>query len=576
MSVVGESLPEPHAVVDDAGAGEVLKKGPPLLESAARRGEAANAQALRRQQLQGRLSVKPRAVPPEGALVAEGSVSTGASRRRRFQLAGGPQIGQELPSVEPKLPPPGPFSETPDTGLNGWLFGMPIPADASKPPRGAGGKGGLMQPDDRKRADDALATMPNADAAHPFHVSNAALERQLGQLGIDPTAGDQRLVVHDVDARHGDEVTRAAAGAPGLVDPKDVFLDAPDDTDAYIEGQKAHAEFVRQRAGTDPSVSDLVSAETRGFSDAVDEMGLTVSRLAMERNSEGVEGNVYLNMSYGVTPDAAANRIAARMATAPRGSALYARATEVLGHAPTRTEVGEGRFQLDADEIAKLKEKAVYPEMRTRMATPEYKEAMTAARGRLEGALKFGRENGVMAFESAMNDYASAEAAGDPMMSRIVTSGVPGLFTVGATDPKQPGVGDDTMAPFSGDGHVVASQAGMNIPVGVGPNGKAQGRNGTSYAAPLMTRTAYLVGAANPELDPDGIESVLTDPRVARDLSPGARRDGVGVVDDLAAVLVARDPSITADQIEAIRRQLDANPTRQFTLRDGGVTPTSP
>ena len=508
---------------------------------------AASGQHLRAQ-LQGQFGVKPRAVPPK------------QGERRAFQVTG--QTPPETPLIGPNSG--NPFGFPPMAEQEGALVGGA---------RGAGGKGGMMQPEDRARAQAALDSAPEVRPDHPFAERNATLSRQLKQLGIDPGAGDQRVVVLDLDAQHGTHVARTVGSGEGLVADGDIFLEAPDNAAAYREGQVAHAKEVRESAGENPSVKDLVAAELSGHPHAVDSIGRAVHAVTAEKVRDGVEGKVYLNMSYGLSPDRSATQIAGRMLMAPEGSELYEKAVEVLGHPPTRTEVKPGEFRLDRDEMALVKEKAIFPEMREQMKAPGYTEAMSAARGRLADQLKLSRQHGVMAFESSMNDYASAAAAKDPEMSRIVTSGVPGLFTVGATDPKGPGTADDTIAPFSADGHVVASHAGMAIPVREGEDGKAVDVQGTSFASPLMARTAYLVGAANPELSPDRIEAILTDPRVARDLSPGARRDGAGVVDDLAAVLVARDPTITAAQIEAARRQLDAHPDVQFTLVDGTLSP---
>jgi subtilisin family serine protease len=140
---------------------------------------------------------------------------------------------------------------------------------------------------------------------------------------------------------------------------------------------------------------------------------------------------------------------------------------------------------------------------------------------------------------------------------------------VGATDPHGPGTLDDTAAPFSNEGKIIAAAPGVNIPVRI-KDGHAVNADGTSFSSPIMAETAYEVSSVNPKLSLDRIQQILTDPRVAHDI-PGTDRDGAGVVDPFAAALVAKNPRITGAQIDSIRRMLDENPGKRFDLLSDGT-----
>jgi hypothetical protein len=59
-------------------------------------------------------------------------------------------------------------------------------------------------------------------------------------------------------------------------------------------------------------------------------------------------------------------------------------------------------------------------------------------------------------------------------------------------------------------------------------------------------------------LSVDELERRLTDPRALHDIA-GTTRDGAGVIDPFAAVLLARNPNLSREQIDAAQAAL-ANP----------------
>jgi subtilisin family serine protease len=148
-------------------------------------------------------------------------------------------------------------------------------------------------------------------------------------------------------------------------------------------------------------------------------------------------------------------------------------------------------------------------------------------------------------------------------MSRGIHDGIPGFVTVGAIDTHGPGAADDRVSAFSSDGRISLSAPGSRIPVGVdfdAETGKPRAKDveGTSFASPYALQVAAAMSAANPKLSVDELERRLTDPRALHDIA-GTTRDGAGVIDPFAAVLLARNPNLSREQIDAAQAAL-ANP----------------
>src|SRR5262249_22653696 len=143
-----------------------------------------------------------------------------------------------------------------------------------------------------------------------------------------------------------------------------------------------------------------------------------------------------------------------------------------------------------------------------------------------------------------------------PDYSRSSTDGVRGLLSVGAVDIRGPGPQDDRVSRFSSDGRISLPAPGERIPVGPARRGQATPEDGTSFASPNALDTARAMGAANPRLNANDIARLITDPRAVNDIR-GTTRDGIGHVDPFAAVMLARNPNLTRDQIEQARRSAE-------------------
>ena len=488
-------------------------------------------------------------------------------RRLEHQLRG---------ELKPRARPPGtvPFQEAPQPGfVPGFqnLFkpggqGGLVPAQPGQV-LGGGGKGGIFSKEAKENAERAISGEGTLDPNHAYVQEKRGTRRALDQLGIS-TVGQDRIFVHDLEEKHGDAVTRVIAGETGLARGADITTDAPRG-DAYADAKKTQwKEGAKPSGNADPSVNDFVQKSARNLVGSVHGQA---NAIAETRGAVGLRNDgkkTFMNMSHGLSPDIEATQIAARMMMAKEGTQLHTEAKAVLGHAPRLTELEGGGFRLNREDMEKLKRESVFPKLQTEMDTPEYKHAMQQARGRLEQELKAGREAGIMVFQAAGNEHDTAQAAGWPQMSQTTTTGVPGLFVVGATDMQGPGTADDQIWLDSGAGPVTASAPGVDIPVGV-DDGKATNLSGTSFASPAMTETAYAMASANPNLSLDEIEALLKDPRVARDIE-GTTRDGAGVVDQFAAVTLAKHPNLTRAQLDRIRAQLDANPNKRFTIGENG------
>ena len=370
--------------------------------------------------------------------------------------------------------------------------------------------------------------------------------------------GGDHLYLNDTAAEHAAETTRAMAGKTSLAEGADISTKI---ARPPVGPPASGAPSVKPPP---PTLDQLVNTEARNQVAVVGDVRREIAeaRLAATQKNDGKK--TFMAMPWGDSLDRAATDIAMQMAASEPGTPLHEQATKVLGHPPTRTAVGAD-FELQPEEINQLKQELIVPKLRTAMADPQLQADLTRERSRLEAEVAAARQAGVRPCETAGNSFDEASAIGDPSLAVSPTDGIKGLFRVGATHPNGKGVADDQVAAFSSPGQITASAPGVQIPVGVDKNGKAFGVDGTSYSAPIMAETAYVMSSINPKLSIDQIEKLLTDPRVARDI-PGTDRDGAGAVDPFAAALLAKNPKLTREQIDQIRATLDANPTRPYDL----------
>ena len=519
--------------------------------------------------------------------------------RKAFQAEdAGEELRRRLEKVKPKAIPPGHTKSQESGSPVRPIAGQPIPEGLPDQSRvlGKGGKGGLAPKDppgpfvgpngpllakgeapqaggvfgpaSKENAERALANEPDPDPDHPYVQEKGVTSRRLGQLGLDQP-GDDRIFVKDLDERHGAAVTRTIAGKTGLARGAEITTDAPRG-DAYARGRDEYFKRTAHPFGkADPTVDDFVRADVHSFPKDLAFRGHTISQARQEVEARNDGKKTFMNMSYGRSPDEAADLIAKRMLVAKPGTKLREETIAALGREPNIMEI-DGRRVATVEDLETLKRKVIFPKMQAEMATDEHQQEMSRARAYVESEVAQARDAGILVFQAAGNSHASAGAAGDAQMSASLTSGVKGIFRVGATVPHGPGTADDQVAPFSSGGKVTASTSGVGVPVGLNEDGTALDLSGTSLASPIMTETAFAVSSANPDLSIDEIESILTDPRVARDIQ-GTERDGAGVVDQFAAVLLAKDRTLTADQIEKIRTTLDASPEQKFGLGASGA-----
>jgi hypothetical protein len=396
---------------------------------------------------------------------------------------------------------------------------------------------------------NAVGLEPDPDPKHPYVAAQAETRAALDKLGIS-RAGDARIHIDDLDPQHGAAVTRAAAGRTSLATGPDVTFN--------YDGVKGVPND-RPPLPKNPSSRQVVNSAADVLETSL--LGKT-NRLARIRAElpPGDNRKTLVNMSWGASPNELANEAAVQILAAPAGSKLHREATAALGRPPSVVRHPDGRVEMTRDEVRALRKKLVDPELSRALADPARQERIKAARTGLERELSEGRKQGMLVFVSAGN-------ASDPKgpreradWSAVSSSGVPRLVSVGAIDSGGPGFADDRVAPFSSGGSVQVSAPGVRIPVGdpERPGGPATDEDGTSFSSPIALQTAYLMNAANPHLSADQLAGLLQDPRAVHDIK-ATTRDGAGEIDTFAAVLLAKNPTLTSAQIESARQALGRN-----------------
>lgn len=401
-----------------------------------------------------------------------------------------------------------------------------------------------------RQARQVLAQGVAARSDDPYVRFQTEVGGQLDRLGLRPKS-TARVHIDEHLIEHGAGVTRAAVGETSLVRGADVTLKTGAPSNALARSTLSKEQLARIESI--PGREDRALRGEGTFAESVDlgvdqlERQLLDKRVRLAGVNRAVpnDGKMTLvNTSWGDNVVTVATTTAFQMGSAAPGSQLHQEATRLLGHPPRRkTDPDEGGSIVDED-LDRLTV-AVGEGMTARMAEPDIKARFDRARSDLDQELIAGRKKNVLVFSSAMNDYREAAALGHPEWSAVTEAGVPHLINVGAVDvpgAKASGVG---VAPFSSAGPITLSAPGVEVPVG--EPGRAS-VSGTSYASPIALQTAALMNAANPRLTADQLAQRLVDPRVAADV-PGTDRDGAGRVDPFAAVLIARNPRLTAAEI---------------------------
>lgn len=467
-------------------------------------------------------------------------------------------------------PPPTPGGAFPIGGVVPPGFVAPPPG-AAVPGAGGKGKGDVrpLGPAAQEFGRGTLANEATPDPAHPYVADQEATRGALSRLGIS-TRGQNRIHIDDLNWEHGRSVALTAAGRTSLASGNQVSLgtmDAPREVFERVVSPEARARGATIDARADQVVNGTLDAA--GISQlGVDMLESTLvekqARLADIRGDlpKPPDGKkTFVNMSWGQTPEETSTRLGMMMMMAPPDSPAGKEVAAVLGHPPTLKDLGGGRTELNKDEVALIREKLTYPRLAAAMAEPENKKNLDAARAGIAHELAEGRKEGMMVFQAAGNSF--VRAGSTPEMSRGIHDGIPGFVTVGAIDTHGPGAADDRVSAFSSDGRISLSAPGSRIPVGVdfdAETGKPRAKDveGTSFASPYALQVAAAMSAANPKLSVDELERRLTDPRALHDIA-GTTRDGAGVIDPFAAVLLARNPNLSREQIDAAQAAL-ANP----------------
>ena len=416
------------------------------------------------------------------------------------------------------------------------------------------------------QAQRALTREVTPDANHPYVQLKSETRSQLDRLGALGKGGD-RIHVSDTAWAHGEEVVRTAAGKTSLAQGAQTSMSFAGVPESFAKANMSAGELQRldQAKNFNPhapgvGTDDLARTAVNGMSQDLVDKRLRLQQLREQLPNPTDGKKTFVNMSFGSTPEEASDRMMKDILTAPKGSTLRKEMTDLLGHEPAIEDDGKGGKRFNRDDMRKLKTELVHPKLKAAMGSKDGTAVLDGARQGLENELAEGRKSGVLVFAAAGNARVNAEKAGDVEMSRALHSGVKGLINVGATDIGDPSKSsDDRVAKFSSGGNIDISAPGVKMPVGVGlgKDGKpiATDREGTSFAAPHAVETAYAMSSANPNLSADDIARLIQDPRALRDV-PGTKLDGAGQIDQFSAVLLAKNPNLTRQQIDQARAGL--------------------
>lgn len=383
------------------------------------------------------------------------------------------------------------------------------------------------------------------NARDPYVRHQAEIREQLRANGALGPA-NSRVHVDDVDREHGRSVARTAAGRTALIQGGDVSVNTQGLPRGFRSQHLSAAEQQRfdsfngrieqMMTRGNPTLQDHTRIAAESMVQSVREKQMRLENV--RRNTPNDGRPTFVNMSWGQTRHEAAQNIMGSIGMSPENSPARQEVRRFLG----------GRDPQNERDVDRVMRGLIYPQLDRAMQTPEHRAQMQQARDGLEAEVQRGRDANILVFQSAANSFEDASRLGRPEFSASSTSGIRGMITVGAHDINGPGPKDDRVSSFSSSGAVDIAAPGTNMPVG--RNRSMQ--DGTSFSSPYMADVARAMAAANPRLNANDIARLMADPRASRDI-PGTTRDGRGAIDPFAAVMIARDPTMTREQIEAAR-----------------------
>jgi hypothetical protein len=386
----------------------------------------------------------------------------------------------------------------------------------------------------RARVSGALGQGPKVATSDPHAQHVASVRAELKKEGLPTSA--KGVVVHVIeqdDAAHAAAVIRTVAGGVGLAQGADVRLQHGTHQSKHLDAHPVVLDLQRREGGpARPTMRDYAKLGA-----VLNEATLVAAREEIRSIRQDLTpgGKTQIaNLSWGASPQRSAAKVLQVIATEPDHPILRrARLEWAQQHNGGRT------FQSSDEPQARLfLMKQLVAEIQAIQSAPGGDFARL--RGQLETELTEARRHGLLVFNAAGNERTDAMTyLQDETAATTAFDTVKGLVTVGAADLK---VGkdpkDDVMWDGSAPGKSIEIAApGVNLPVGVQNNAIVK-KSATSYAAPYAASVAALMVAANPKITPDQIEAILTSGRATTQL-PGDR-DGHGLLDPVKAVKEAR------------------------------------
>jgi hypothetical protein len=389
---------------------------------------------------------------------------------------------------------------------------------------------------------DVLGVSGSAGASAPAGTVErylADVKRQLMEKGLPTRAPHVRIALvgeTESDGRldeHGQDVARAIAGPVALAQDADVrIVDATELERSLVLQQRDPALSLEMIESGDCTFADLGRCIAGDLCASVDRERelLTAVAATLPPATDG-RTRLIVNVSNGAIPIKRALFCVQDLFTpkgdlrVPMGSRLEHELLDLLRDQPPA-------------QLTHLLTRRIAGAVHEALRQSPAREALAAARGRLEQTVHEIRKAGVLPFISAGNLYDQATELADDTDS-LNLKAVKGDVIVGATALGDAlNRGQDRSTSWSSgsaqDPHYVTlSTVGADVPVG--PDKSLV--DGTSFSTPIAASVAALMIEANPSLTPDDVERLMTDPRAVRDL-PGTR-DGAGELDPVAAVELA-------------------------------------
>lgn len=392
---------------------------------------------------------------------------------------------------------------------------------------------------DLARAQGALKgspAVPNKDS-HAQHV--AQVRSDLKKQGLPTSAKGVTVMVigGENDPEHAKAVARTVSGPVGLAKDAEVRLQADGQhRSKFIASHRYTTEVKAKEArGSTANVNDLAKL---GIAHLESEMDTATEQIRAAHNSLPRDGKTRIaNVSWGLTPIGAVRRL---QGIVPNEHPLMVRAgMEWAMQNHVRFDPNDSIHILMARD--RLNNQIV-AEMKTLQSEQANDISLKSKQALLQQEVNLARNKGMLIFNAAGNDRDVANTAvADPNASISAFDSIKGMITVGAANLGAPGnPNDDSMSKDSSAGKSIKIAApGVDIPVGVENKKAAKKMSGTSFAAPYAASVAALMVAANPKITPDQIEAILTSGRVTTDLSGDT--DGKGLLDPVKAVKEAKN-----------------------------------